>query len=144
MSEVSPSFLIITFCARTAGFVARWHDFFANLSLRRMVKSCGCCRKRPRGSEATNTGGGASIQTSCAKLATTYFTGELASGNRASRVPRATVALRREEAPPCVLFMSSCVLFSHRRVRRRARSVSYAANPRKSSSSSEEDTTGNV
>jgi len=40
-SEVMPSFFIITFCAWTTGFVARWRDFLASLSLRLMKKDCG-------------------------------------------------------------------------------------------------------
>ena len=40
LSEVMPSFLIITFCAWTTGLVARCRDFVANLSLRLIVNSC--------------------------------------------------------------------------------------------------------
>jgi len=36
-----PSFFIITFCAWTTGFVARWRDFLASLSLRLTKKDCG-------------------------------------------------------------------------------------------------------
>ena len=115
VSDVIPSFFIITFCACTAGFVARWHDFFASLSLRLIEKVCRGYRECHLGGEVCSTSAGASLQTafaklataslaskltSCAKLATVSFTCTVVSEKRCSgsvcRVPRVTVILRRE------------------------------------------------
>ena len=100
MSEVSPNFRIITFCAWTVGFEARCRDFTASLLLRRMVNSCWGCLERRLGGEDTRAGGEASLHTVSAKLATVSFTGVVTSANKCSgsvcRVPRATVTLRRE------------------------------------------------
>ena len=100
MSEVSPNFRIITFCAWTVGFEARCRDFIASLLLRRMVNSCWGCLEHRLGGEDTRAGGEASLHTVSAKLTIVSFTGVVTSANKCSRsvcrVPRATVTLRGE------------------------------------------------
>ena len=95
-----PSFFIMTFCTCTTGFVARCRDFFASLSLCRMVTACGWGREVHLGGEASSIGGLTPLQTVCAKLAKVCFTGEHASekrcSGRVSLVPRAIVMLRME------------------------------------------------
>ena len=142
-SEVMPSFFIITFCAWTVGFVARRCDFFASLSLRRMVNSCGCCRERRLGGEATSTGGGgASPHIACAKLATVSLTGVLASGKRLngsdSRVPRVTVMLR-SEGEECRTGASPC---KAKHTDSRAGEMAYPSNAGTAGSASIWDTRG--
>ena len=98
LSEVMPSFFIITFCAWTTGFVARCRDFRAKRSLHLIVNSCCCGRDLRRGGEATNGSGGASVHTAHAKSIIASFVGISAPAKRwsgsVSHVPRATVTLR--------------------------------------------------
>jgi len=82
--------------------VARCQDFFDNLALRLMVKTCSCCFDRLLGGEACSTGSGASLHTLLAKLMTASATGVLHSEKmckgRAARVPLATVTFRKAES----------------------------------------------
>ena len=79
--EVRSRRFISTFCACSAGFIARWQDFFAKSSLRLIAGgSCGVFALHLGGVE-TRTVGEAALHTSAAKIGTILLIGVLALGD---------------------------------------------------------------